>query len=88
MAPGRQKTEIGAHVEGHNCGTIGICLLGGYCAEADDEFEKNFTPAQAAARRLIGEIKRRTATRKVSEPNDNAPKDCPGFRVEKFRLEL
>ena len=79
VAPGRPETEIGAHVEGHNRGTIGICLLGGYCAKADDEFERNFTPAQAAAaKRLIGEIKGRTMIRKVSGHNDHAAKACPG----------
>ena len=57
VAPGRPETEIGAHVEGHNRGTIGICLLGGYGAKADDPFERNFTAAQAVAmRRLINEI--------------------------------
>jgi hypothetical protein len=49
FAPGRAETEIGAHVEGHNAGTIGICLLGGFGAWADDPFEKNCTAAQKAA---------------------------------------
>lgn len=81
-APGRPETEIGAHVEGHNRGTVGICLLGGYGASADDLFEKNFTQAQAAAaKRLIAEIKARTAIRKVLGHNDYAAKACPGFRV-------
>ena len=84
MAPGRRETDIGAHVEGHNRGTIGICLLGGYGASADDPFVKNFTAAQAAAaKRLIAEIKGRTAIRKVSGHNDYATKVCPGFKVEK-----
>ena len=30
VAPGRPETEIRRHVEGHNRGTMGICLLGGY----------------------------------------------------------
>jgi len=85
VAPGRRETEIGAHVEGHNRGTIGICLLGGYGAAADDPFEKHFTPAQSAAvRRLIAEIKGRTAIRKVSGHNDYADKACPGFKVRGF----
>jgi len=83
VAPGRRETEIGAHVEGHSSGTIGICLLGGYEASTDDPFEKNFTPQQAAAvKRLIGEIKTRTTIRKVSGHNDYAEKACPGFRRE------
>lgn len=88
VAPGRPENEIGAHVEGHNRGTIGVCLLGGYGAKADDPFEKNFTPAQAAAvQRLIGEIKMRTAIQDVSGYNDYAKKACPGFRVAITQFE-
>ena len=82
VAPGRRETVIGAHVEGHNRGTIRICLLGGFGSPANDLFEKNFTGAQAAAvQRLIGEIKRRTAIGRVSGHNEYAAKACPGFRV-------
>lgn len=88
-ALGRRETEIGAHVESHNRGTFGICLLGGYGATADDPFAKNFTEAQAvAAKRLIAEIKGRTAIRKVSGHNDYAAKACPGFRVRGSELAL
>ncbi len=83
VAPGRRETEIGAHFEGHNRGTLGICLLGGFGASADDPFAKNFTQAQAnATKRLIAEIKRRTAIQLVSGHNDYATKACPGFRVK------
>ena len=82
VSPGRRDTEIGAHVEGHNRGTIAICLLGGFGSSANDLFEKHFTDAQAAAvKRLIGEIQGRTAIRKVRGHNDYAAKACPGFRV-------
>ena len=85
VAPGRAETEIGAHVEGHNAGTVGICLVGGYGARADDPFGRNFTAAQkAAVLRLIGEIKERAPIRKVSGHNDYAAKGCPGFRVAAF----
>lgn len=81
VAAGRKEIEIGAHVEGHNRGTIGICLLGGYGAEPDDEFERNFTRAQAvAARRLIGAFKVRAANQKVSGHKDYAAKACAAFR--------
>lgn len=81
-APGRRETEIGVHVEGHNRGTIGICLLGGYGASAGDLFASNFTNAQAGAlMRLIVEIRGRTKIGKVSGHNDYARKACPGFNV-------
>jgi hypothetical protein len=89
VAPGRRETVIGAHFEGHNRGTIGICLLGGYGASADDPFEKNFTSTQeATVKRRIGEIKGRTTIRKVSGHNDYTAKACPGFRVGRSGLAL
>ncbi len=73
--------SVDSHVEGQNCGTIGICLLGGYGAKADDPFEKNYTAVQKAAElKLIDEIKVRTAICKVSGHNDYAAKACPGFK--------
>ena len=82
VAPGRRETAIGAHVESHNRCTLGICLLGGYGASADDLFAKHFTVAQTEAmKQLIVEIKGRTAIRKVAGHNDYAAKACPGFNV-------
>ena len=70
-----------------NRGTIGICLLGGYGASADDPFERNFTGAQTlVVKRLIAEFKGRTAIRKVSGHNDYATKVCPGFNVKDFPI--
>ena len=85
VAPGRRETEIGAHVEGHNRGTIGICLLGGYGAKADDLFGRNFTEAQRRALRgLIGAIRARASINRVSGHNDYAAKACPGFRAKEL----
>jgi hypothetical protein len=60
-------------------------LVGGYGASADDLFARNFTDAQSVSvKRLIGEIKGRTAIQKVSGHNDYAAKACPGFRVSEL----
>lgn len=81
-AAGRRETEIGAHVAGHNAGTIGICLIGGFGADADDTFADNFTPAQERTlRALIADIRSRTQIVKVTGHNSYAAKACPGFRV-------
>jgi N-acetyl-anhydromuramyl-L-alanine amidase AmpD len=81
-APGRPETDIGAHVVDHNRGTIGICLIGGHGADADDKFAEHFTSAQARTlRALIADIRSRTQITKVTGHNDYAAKACPGFRV-------
>ena len=41
---GRPDDRMGAHVEGHNRDSLGICLIGGL--NADGKPENNFTPQQ------------------------------------------
>ena len=79
---GRPETAIGAHVIGHNAGTIGICLIGGHGASAHDSFADHFAPAQARALiTLIAEIEQRTAITRITGHNQYAAKACPGFHV-------
>ena len=83
---GRKMTEIGAHVAGHNAGTIGICLIGGAGSSADDEFHEHFTYAQdRAARQIIASIRLNARITKISGHNEYAAKACPGFRVAAWR---
>ncbi|QQQ17766.1 N-acetylmuramoyl-L-alanine amidase [Brevundimonas vitis] len=44
---GRPDEVTGAHVVGHNTGSLGICLVGG--VKPDMTAETNFTPAQYAS---------------------------------------
>ncbi len=82
-AAGRLKTDIGAHVVDRNRGTIGLWLIGGHGADADDTFDEHFTLAQARSlRTLIADIRGRTQTTKVTGHKTYAAKACPGFRVE------
>ena len=85
---GRPETEIGAHVEGHNRGTIGVCLIGGFGAAETDPFASNFTLRQdAALRRLLQGIGMRTQVRRISGHNEYAAKACPGFHVPTWLKE-
>lgn len=83
--PGRDETEIGAGVEGHNRGVIHICLIGGASSAATDTFERNFTAAQdRALRGLIEAIRARTEITRITGHNDHAAKACPGFVVRNW----
>ncbi|NBI12154.1 N-acetylmuramoyl-L-alanine amidase [[Haemophilus] felis] len=42
---GREIGEIGAHVKGHNVGSIGICLVGGV-GEGKEKYHGRYTEAQ------------------------------------------
>lgn len=80
---GRPETQIGAHVAGHNSGTLGISLFGGIDSRPDDPFEANFTGAQATALEdLIEHIRSRTRIDWIRGHHDfDRGKACPGFRV-------
>jgi len=84
----RPLDQIGAHTKGHNTGTIGIALIGGFGSSADDSFDDHFTLAQnMALRNLIAQLKYQYSITKVSGHNEYANKACPGFRVPKFMGE-
>lgn len=80
----RPIERTGAHCRGKNRGTIGVSLVGGRGACADDKFEDHFTPEQdAALRELINDYKAVfTGIHKVTGHNDYASKACPGFSVK------
>lgn len=86
FSKGRPLDKVGAHVKGHNTGTVGICLIGGHGSSANDDFFDHFTGAQdRALRDLIGRLQSDHPTiTKVSGHNEYAAKACPGFRVSKW----
>lgn len=89
IAVGRPLEETGAHVAGHNTGTVGICLVGGKWPQGawglkTDKFSDHFTPAQdRAARMLITDLcERFPSITSIKGHNDYTDsKGCPSFTV-------
>jgi len=82
VGPGRPLERIGAHVLGHNTGTIGICLFGGHGSAATEVFLDHFTPEQEdALRTVIAHLRQNHAIDRVTEHNQYAPMASPGFSV-------
>jgi len=82
LALGRPIDQVGAHTQGHNTGTIGVSLFGGYDAAATDKFFDNFTQEQdKSLRALIAKLCNTYKITKVSGHNEYAQKACPGFNV-------
>lgn len=82
---GRPVGVVGAHVVGHNTGSIGVALFGGHGSSENDAFEEHFTPAQEKALRgLISDLRARYAISKVTGHNQYAAKACPGFNVPRW----
>lgn len=83
VAEGRPLSRTGAHVRGHNKGTIGISLFGGHGSSETDQFQDNFTAEQEAA--LVGlilKLKKDYPAATISGHNQYAAKACPGFNAK------
>ena len=92
VAEGRPIEKVGAHVKGHNTGSVGVCLIGGRWPHgpwglATDDFADHFTPEQdAALRSLITDLcERYPAIQHIKGHNDYTDqKGCPCFKVSEW----
>lgn len=76
---GRPFEMEGAHVQGHNRGTLGLLLIESKMITRLGRFEDWFTePQRDAARAFIAGV---VGIERVSGHNDYARKLCPGFKV-------
>ena len=82
VAKGRPVEQTGAHVQGHNTGTIGISLFGGHGSAETDMFHEHYTAAQEAAlRKLLAKLQVQFGPVPVTGHNQYAAKACPGYNV-------
>lgn len=85
IATGRPVDQVGAHVAGHNTGTVGVCLIGGHGSNENDQFSDHFTARQdEELRRLLKDLQQRFGIKKITGHNQYAAKACPGFRVSEW----
>ncbi len=82
---GRSIAQIGAHCEGQNSNSIGVCYAGGLAADGKTAKDTR-TPAQKASlATLIAELKQKYPTATIHGHNEFAAKACPSFDVKKER---
>lgn len=82
LEKGRALETPGAHVEGHNSNSIGICLVGGL--DENGKAEANYTPDQMARLfQTVAELKRQFPSAVVLGHRDfpAVRKDCPCFNT-------
>ena len=86
VAKGRDLSRTGAHVAGHNTGTIGVSLFGGHGSAETDQFAEHFTQAQdKALRSLLHDLQRQFGENiSITGHNQYAAKACPGFNVPEY----
>ena len=77
---GRPITESGAHCQGHNAHSIGICYVGGLDSLGQPKDTR--TPKQKEAlKALVRQLKNDYPHAAIHGHNEFAPKACPCFDV-------
>jgi N-acetylmuramoyl-L-alanine amidase len=82
---GRPLDMIGAHVEGYNHDSIGICMAGGLDHKGNPE--NNFTPAQwDSLKALLVEFRKDYSGAQILGHRDfpKVAKACPSFDVKEW----
>lgn len=85
LEAGRDTRIRGAHVEGYNHCSIGVCLVGGVDATKQAAPQANFTDAQLKTLKvLLADLKARFPGATVQGHRDfpNVAKACPSFNVK------
>ena len=85
---GRPVADVGAHVEGHNANSIGVCMVGGLTP--DMKPQNNYTPQQwGTLIALVKSLKQDYPAAAVVGHRDipNVHKDCPCFDVKTWLKE-
>lgn len=81
---GREEATVGAHVEGWNAVSLGICMVGGVDANDVKLAKNNFTKAQFdSLKQLLVDLKIRYPKAKIQGHRDfpKVAKACPSFSV-------
>lgn len=84
LETGRPLDQVGAHCQGQNTGSIGVCLVGGI--DAKGKPEKNFTEAQwSKLRHYVMVFKAEYPDATIHGHNEyDKGKACPSFDVRKW----
>ena len=84
---GRPVMDVGAHAQGYNAVSVGVCLVGG--VDSSMKPENNFTHQQwEALTRLLKDLKKRFPEAKIIGHNEVANKACPSFDVQKWKATV
>ena len=82
---GREEAVVGAHVQGWNEVSVGVCMVGGVNADDINKAENNFTEAQfTSLKQLLVDLKTRYPKAKIQGHRDfpDVKKACPSFEVK------
>ncbi len=84
VEPGRDESQPGAHVAGHNERSIGVCYAGGVSADGHTPADTRTEAQKASLRALVARLRSRYPAARVVGHRDLDPsKACPSFDAKK-----
>jgi N-acetylmuramoyl-L-alanine amidase len=89
LQEGRPLAKVGAHAEGYNAKSIGICMVGG--VNAKGKAENNFNGAQLKTlKSIVYQLKCLHPDARICGHRDlpKVNKDCPSFDVKTWLKEV
>ena len=79
---GRSVDIIGAHCEGHNAHSIGVCYVGGKSGDSNLAKDTRTDRQKAALLSLMLDLRKMYPDAKIYGHRDFAAKDCPCFNAK------
>jgi N-acetylmuramoyl-L-alanine amidase len=79
---GRPVGQTGAHVEGHNTGSIGIVYVGGVSADGKTAKDTRTAAQRSSLLWLTSALVKKHGIKRVRGHNEVAAKACPSFTVK------
>ena len=80
---GRPIELVGAHCQGHNAHSIGICYIGGLATDNKTPKDTRTEAQKAALVNLLKELRTKFPAVKIHGHRDFAAKACPSFDATK-----
>ena len=89
VEPGRDESQPGAHVAGHNARSIGVCYAGGVAADGRTPADTRTEAQKVSLRALAARLRARYPEARVVGHRDLDPsKACPSFDARKEYADL
>ena len=80
---GRPIELVGAHCQGHNTHSIGICYIGGLAADNKTPKDTRTSAQKQSLLALLKELRAKFPSAKIHGHRDYAAKACPSFDATK-----
>lgn len=79
VVEGRREAEVGAHCQGHNKYSIGVCYVGGLAKDGKTPKDTRTKAQKEALEAVIRSLKRCYPNARIYGHRDFANKACPSF---------